>query len=145
MPHPGSSPNFSCISPPTLPMSGTDPAAAMAAMTASQGGYYDMYGGGGGGGSFGAKGSSFYPWMKNYSGKTREVFFCNYHARLSSHNNPLYFRLNKKERRAIKKFFPLHTHALALSPFNSLLHVHTYTLFLSLSFFITMFSASQQV
>ena len=75
VPHPGSSPNFSCISPPTLPMSGTDPAAAMAAMTASQGGYYDMYGGGGGGGSFGAKGSSFYPWMKNYSGKTREVFF----------------------------------------------------------------------
>jgi len=74
VPHPGSSPNFNCLSPPSLPMAGTDPAAAMAAMTASQGGYYDMYGAGGGGGSFGAKGSSFYPWMKNYSGKTREVF-----------------------------------------------------------------------
>ena len=64
----GSSPNFNCLSPTSLAMTGSDPAAAMAAMTASQGGYYDMYGSGGGG-SFGAKGSSFYPWMKNYSGK----------------------------------------------------------------------------
>jgi hypothetical protein len=59
-------------------MAGADPAAAMVAMTASQGGYYDMYGSGaGGGGSFGAKGSSFYPWMKNYSGK--KVIFCQLH------------------------------------------------------------------
>ena len=65
--HPGSSPNFGCISPASLGMSGNDPASAMAAMNAGQGGYYDMYGAGG---SFGAKGSSFYPWMKNYAGKT---------------------------------------------------------------------------
>ena len=64
--HPGSSPNFGCISPTSLAMSGNDPATAMAAMNAGQGGYYDMYGAGG---SFGAKGSSFYPWMKNYAGK----------------------------------------------------------------------------
>jgi len=67
--HPASSPNFNCLSPSSLAMAGSDQAAAMAAMSASQGGYYDMYGSGGGGGSFGAKGSSFYPWMKNYSGK----------------------------------------------------------------------------
>lgn len=75
IPHPGSSPNFNCLSPASLPMPGADPAAAMVAMTASQGGYYDMYGTGGGG-SFGTKGSSFYPWMKNYSGKAWNSF-CN--------------------------------------------------------------------
>jgi hypothetical protein len=77
--HPGGSPINSGISP---TLAANDSAAAMAAMAASPAGYYDMYGAAGGG-SFGAKGSSFYPWMKNYGGKK---------ASKNLFSNPLCFR-----------------------------------------------------